>query len=469
MSSITEEHKPIPRNASLAPPAISAAMIRRKRLGAAFAPRFFLLLIIGLIWLGPASIHPQFLYGMLAWDLLVLVAWFVDFAGLPKPSRVTASRVWRAPASLSVSSEISLELQNQCGRDLRVILTDNVPAALREELPVLEMTLPARGSASARYTIQPMKRGDMEIGALYIRYSSFFRLAERWAVAELSGKVRVYPNLEVARQHAIYMIRSRQIDLERRRSRTRGQGREFESLREYQEGDDLRTLCWSASARRGKLITRQFQIERSQSIWLVLDTGRLMRAKISGLSKLDYATGAALSLAEVALGSGDRVGLLSYGRAVRQRVMPGRGGSHLRHIIENLAQVKEEATESNPLQAAAALLGKQSRRSLAVWITDLAETAITPEVIDAARLLLSRHVVVLLVIGQPDLGEMASRTPDSVERMYLSAAAQEMTHRREVLLALLRQRGALALEVDSAGAAAAAVNSYLEVKERNLL
>ncbi|MDR0311275.1 MAG: DUF58 domain-containing protein, partial [Acidobacteriota bacterium] len=300
-------------------------------------------------------------------------------------------------------------------------------------------------------------------------YSGLFRLAERWAAAEISQRVRIYPNLEEARRQSIHIIRSRRLESARRQTARRGLGREFESLREYQQGDEFRNICWSASARRSKLITRQFRMERSQPIWLVLDAGRLMRAKISGLSKLDYAATAALSLAEAALASGDRVGLMSYGRAVRQRVLPGSGGSHLRTIMDSLARVEEEQAESNPLRAAALLLSTQPRRSLVVWITDLAETAVTPEVLDAARLLLSRHVVVLLVIGQPDLKEMASRTPDSIPTMYLAAAAQETAHRREVLLASLRQRGALALETDHAGASAAAINSYLEVKERNLI
>jgi uncharacterized protein (DUF58 family) len=453
---------------TLTPPAISAAAIKHKRFGAAFGPRFFLLLAIGLLWLGPAAIHPIFLFGMFAWDLLIFAAWWIEFSSLPHPSLITARRTWNAPAVLSTPAEITLELKNRSVRALRADLTDNVPVTLRKELPALQMTVPGGGAASAAYSILPMKRGDVDMGILYMRYGGLFRLAERWAAVEISQKVRVYPNLEAARR-SIYMIRSRRLTQAQRQSRGRGQGREFESLREYRQGDEFRSICWSASARRSKLITRQFQTERSQSVWLVLDAGRLMRAKISGLSKLDYAAAAALSLAEAALASGDRVGLMSYGRAVSQRLLPNRGGLHLRMIMDGLARVDEEQAESNPLRAATLLLSTQSRRGLVVWITDLAETAVTPEVLDAARLLLKRHVVVLLVIGQPDLKDLASRNPDSIPTLYLTAAAQETAHRREILLASLRRNGALAIETDHAGAAAAAVNSYLEVKERNLI
>ncbi len=161
------------------------------------------------------------------------------------------------------------------------------------------------------------------------------RIAERWAIAPLTQTVRVYPNLEESKQDTIYLIRSRQIAMEKRHQRQRGQGREFESLREYREGDEWRDICWSATARRGKLISQVHRIERSQTVWIVLDAGRLLRARVLGLSKLDYAAGAALSLAQVALYSGDRVAMLAYGRRVQQRLPPGAGQATCAHCSKD--------------------------------------------------------------------------------------------------------------------------------------
>jgi len=249
----------------------------------------------------------------------------------------------------------------------------------------------------------------------------------------------------------------------------RGIGREFESLREYREGDEYRDICWTAAARRGKLVTRIYQVERSQTVWIVIDSGRLMRARIRDLTKLDYAVNAALSLAQVALYSGDRVGLLAYGRKLQQRLPAARGSTHLRQMIEQLSTIHEEASEADHLRTAGLLLTDQKRRSLVVWLTDLAETAMTPEVIEAASQMMPRHLVLFVVIGQPDLDDLASRQPENEEQMFKIAAAQEMIHRRELLLARLRERGALALEVSSASLASVLVNSYLEVKARNRL
>jgi len=254
-----------------------------------------------------------------------------------------------------------------------------------------------------------------------------------------------------------------------RHTRMYGEGTEFERLREYLTDDEFWRIEWKATARRNRPVTIEYQTERSQTVMAVLDIGRMMQSPVARIAKLDYAVNAALSLGQVALGSGDRVGLLAYGRSVRQRLLPNRGSLHLRKLIEQLALVREEPGESDHLRAASVLLSTQSRRSLIVWITDLAETAMTPEVIEAAGSILSRHLVIFAVIGQPDLGTLAAKEPDSVSQMYLMAAAQEVMHRREILLARLRQRGALAVEVESGKASAAVVNSYLEAKERNLL
>jgi uncharacterized protein (DUF58 family) len=195
----------------------------------------------------------------------------------------------------------------------------------------------------------------------------------------------------------------------------------------------------------------------------------LMRARVGGFSKLDHAVNSALSLAQVALYSGDRVGLVAYGRAIRQQLPADKGSTHLRQFIEQLALVHEEISEADHLHMAGRLLTNQKRRSLIVWLTDLAETAMTPDVIEAAGMMMPKHLVLFVVIGQPDLGELARKRPESETEMYQVAAAQEMVHRRELLLARLRERGALALEVDSGAISPALVNSYLQIKERNQL
>ena len=454
---------------TLISPEIAAPARSYKRVGVAFGDRFFMLLFVGLVWLGPAFFDSRFVYAMLVWDGFVVLGWLIDLAQMPRPARLSVKRTWHSPAALSIESEITLTVENSSSRSIQTVLIDTVPLQLRNEPPTLTVRAPGTSERTASYRIRPMQRGDAKVGDVYLRYQSPLRIAERWVRAPLGQTVRIYPDLDEAKRQSMYLLRSRQIALEKRHTRMRGIGREFESLREYQPGDEYRDICWTAAARRAKLVTRVYQMERSQTVWIVIDSGRLMRARIGEFSKLDEAVNSALSLAQVALYSGDRVGLIAYGRAIRQQIPAARGSLHLRQLIEQLALVREEGAEADHLQMAGRLLTDQKRRSLIVWLTDLAETAMTPEVIEAASMMMPRHLVLFVVIGQPDLGELAAKTPRSQSEMYRVAAAQEMVHRRELLLARLRERGALAMEVSTGAVSPALVNAYLQIKERSQL
>jgi uncharacterized protein (DUF58 family) len=455
--------------ASMIPEAVEGKARKSKRLGFAFGYRFLLLLLIGLGWLVPAFVSHRFIYAMLVWDLVLITAWAADLFFLPKADQFLIRRSWDAPLALSVRSQAFITVTNESKSTLHIRLLDALPWSLRTEPLQLQMTVLPRGKAEVVYPVQPSHRGNATASVVYARYEGVFRLAQRWAMAALTQELTVYPNLHEARRHSIYLIRSRQIMMEKRFSRVRGAGKSFESLRDYRDGDDMSDVCWTATARRGKLVTRLYELEKSQTIWLVLDTGRLMRTRVASLSKLDHAVNAALALGQVALLTGDRVGLLAYGRNLRQRIPAMRGSLHLRQFVESLALVREEEGESDHTRAASQLMRDQKRRSLVVWITDLAETAMTPEVVEAACKLLPRHLVVLAVIGQPDLQLAALRRPKNAAEMYQVAAAQEVIHRRELLLARLRERGALAVEVESVELASMLVNSYLEIKQKNRL
>jgi uncharacterized protein (DUF58 family) len=453
----------------LLPPDIESHLRSHDRFAVAFGNRFFVLFLVGLVWLGPAFIDLRFVYALFLWDFMVLLAWFADLALMPKPGQLTVKRSWRSPLALSLPSDVELTLTNSSTSDLEATLVDALPLQLTSEPPTVVVKAGRNNEGRVSYRIRPMRRGDAKVGDCYVRYQSAFRIAQRWARARLEQTVRVYPDLDEAKRHSIYLLRSRQIAIEKRHSRVRGIGREFESLREYQPGDEYRDICWTAAARRGKLVTRVYQIERSQTIWIVIDAGRLMRARIGDLSKLDYAVNSALSLSQVALYSGDRVGLVAYGRGIRQQLPAAKGSAHLRQLIEQLSLVQEETSEADHLQMAGRLRTDQKRRSLIVWLTDLAETAMTPEVVDAASMMMPRHLVLFVVIGQPDLRELASKDPKSESEMYHVAAAQEMVHRRELLLARLRERGAFPLEVNSGNISPVLVNAYFQIKERNQL
>ncbi|MGA7831692.1 MAG: DUF58 domain-containing protein [Terracidiphilus sp.] len=465
---------------SLHPDPVSAPCERRRRWGFGLTPRTIVLLLAGFAWLIPGIWEARLAWAMTAWDALVLLLALCDGLRLPAATALTAGRSWSNTPALGNETEIELTIENRSKMILDCRLFDDLPPALAADPETLRLTAFPRVPAHLRYRIQPAERGDWESGWLYVRYRSGLGLCDRWARAPLTQTVRVYPALRTGEEQQIFLARSRQIDLELRRSQQRGLGRDFESLREYREGDDLRDLCWTATARHGRLITRQYQTERSQPVWIVLDCGRLMRARValtktpqnSGRApstKLDHACTTAVALAQLALYSGDRVGLLAYGQGIQQRLLPGRGASHLRQMIEALAQLRAEAAEADHLRATAVLNRLQPRRSLILWITDLAETAMRPEVIDGAMQLLRRHVLLFVAMAQPEVESIAHSRPKTVNDLFRAAAAQEIAGRRELLLARLHEQGALTLDLNPEALTSSVLNQYLSVKERAMV
>lgn len=454
---------------ALAPAHVEARLAPRGRVPWTFGPATLRLLGLGLLLVIPAWIDRRALALMAAWDVVVCAAWLVDLRRLPCADALSVAREWAAPLILGEPQQVRLRIANAGMVALRARVTEFAAAVLRAEPFDAIVMVPARGETVVAYEVVPASRGDARLDAVAVSYRSAAGLAERWGWASLPQAVRVYPDIGEARRQGLALIRARQIVAEKRRARAHGLGRDFESLREFRSGDELRDVCWTATARRGRLIARTYQPERSQTVWIVVDTGRLMRARHGARTTLDTAVNAAFALAQLASGVGDRVGLLVYGRGIQHRLSPGRGSAHLRVMLESLAVARGETSEASHATAAAAVLAAQKRRALVLWLTDIAETAAVPPVIESAMQLVPQHVLLLAVPKPVDLTELASAVPDTERDLYRGLAAQEMVERRAALLGHLRQRGATVVEVASPELSGAVVDGYLRVKQRNLL
>lgn len=440
------------------------------RLPLALTPRALILLSVGIGWVLLAFFAKIFIVAVVAWDLTLIALAILDWLRLPKAESIIVSRTWLNPPGLGQKTEIEIGITHRASQTVILRMIDDLAPALTVVPKELRLEAWPRVESRVRYSIHPAERGDHSAGSVYLRCRSRIGLAERWAVADLAQSVRVFPRSCLGDEDSLFLAKSRQIEIQQRRQQLRGQGREFESLREYREGgDDLREVCWTASARRGTLICRQYQIERSQPVWLVLDSGRLLNARSASYTRLDYTTSAALAVSQVALLSGDRVGLLGYGQAIQQRVPLGRGKTHFRSLMDATALLRTEPGEAAHLFAAASLAHWQPTRSLILWFTDLAETAMRPEVIDGAIQLMRRHLLLFVVPAPEEIISLVEEQPRDVAQMFERTAAQEMLQRRELLLAQLRARGALTLQVPAAQIATGVLNRYLEVKEASLL
>jgi uncharacterized protein (DUF58 family) len=453
----------------LAPPAIAQSAQSSRRGSFGLTSRTFFLFAAGLVLIAPAWIDRRALAVLVVWDALLVALIWMNLRRLPRASDLTATRSWTTPLTIGSPSMVRVGIRNRgrVGIDLRA--SDYVSPALSRDLAESSMAVAPSGESEASYTLTPRERGDAVMGGVALQWRDSMGLVERWGIAPIEQTVRVYPDLQEGRRQAMYLVRSRQVTIEKRRAKRFGGGREFDRLRDHRPGDERRDIAWSASARRGKLVTRVYQPERSQTVWLLLDAGRLLRARVGAQTMLDATATAALTLAQVAMASGDRVGLLAYGRRLQQRVAPARGAAHLRDLVEALAVVRGDAVEADHSAAAAAVLSAQKRRAIIVWLTEVADTAGVPDVIEQALRMTPTHVVLFAVLRQPEVAALAERSPASATEMYRVMSAQETLARRDALLRGLRQRGAMVLEMSPSELSSGLIDRYLEVKERGLL
>jgi uncharacterized protein (DUF58 family) len=453
----------------LLPTPVSAAGRAYGRIHFAAGHRLFALLCMGFLFVPLMFVAHGFGWALLAWNIVVCVLFAIDAAQLPKPDQLIVERSFSRTLDQLQPTAVTLTLDNTSSRDLYCEITDDVPRTLSLLPIVREVKVAARHVTELTYNVIPANRGDSVFARAYLKYESPLRIAQGWAAFDIDQEVRVYPMMRESGQQQALLLRSRQIELQRRMVRQRGHGREFESLRDFQVGDEQRDICWTATARRSKLVTTLRQSERSQTVWAVVDCGRLMRARMEGRSKLDYATETAMRLAQLASFGGDSSAMLAYGQRVQQRRLPGRGNQHLHAMLDQLAVLQEESAEADHLHAAGALLSIQKRRAMIVWITDLADTAITPEVVTAALHANKRHLVVVAVLGQPDVARLTETAPITDQQTYLYAAASETMQRRELMIARLRGRGVHVIEVNAPQLTGAVLNKYLDVKQKNVL
>jgi uncharacterized protein (DUF58 family) len=361
---------------------------------------------------------------------------------------------------------VTLSLESTSRRPLRLALADAPPASFDARDHRRSVVLPPGGGLALDYEVTPRARGRAAFGDLHVRAEGPLRLgARQWRIA-LAREVPVYPDLR-GLAHA-----SGAATPEAGRARARGhrEGREFRALRPYLAGDDVRAIDWKATARRGAPVVREWQPERNQTVWLLLDCGRLLSARLGdGRTKLDHAVDAALAVARAAASRGDRAGAILFGAEVQRVVPPGSGRAPLGPLAEalHLAEARVEA----PDYAAAfeALLARQRRRALVVVLTDLADPETSAPLLEGAARLRRRHLVVVAAVADSEIADAATARPRDAEEAFMRVAAERILAERDAAAARLAAAAVRVESVPAKGLSAALVARYLSVKERGEL
>jgi uncharacterized protein (DUF58 family) len=324
------------------------------------------------------------------------------------------------------------------------------------------------GVTRVEWTLTPATRGDLRFEGVWLRLDGPLGLCARQERVALTETVRVFPDLTVLSQDALALARSEDLAA-RRVQRVRSEGREFESLREYREGDDRRSIDWKATARRGRPYVRLHQPERNQQVLLLLDCGRHMAGAVDGRRKLDHAVDAALRLARVALAQGDLVGVVAFGREVKAWLPPRKGVDHLRAIAEAFYRLEATLEESDVGAAIDHAFARGARRSLVVVLTDLLDPDAAAGLVARTRKLVPRHLPLVASLQDDELHRVATAVPRTKEDAYRRFVANRLEADGAATVAKLRETGAQVVRAPAASFGARSVSAYLDVKGRGQL
>src|ERR1043166_6971458 len=435
-----------------------------------FSTLFYALLAVGLVPLSLSWNRPLLWWLAFTYDFLLLAIAIFDAWNAKLPARVNIDRHFGSRFAVGAETEVRIEIANHTPGDLSLIVKDEYPPQMKlGGARETRLNVEAQTAASFTYWLTPPKRGRFEFGQIVVRFVSPWRLVWKQARVGEPIAVKVYPNMRRAREAELKALGTRSFVAARRKSQWRGEGRDFESMRDYVRGDEMRHISWTATARRGKLVTRQYQMERDQTILIALDAGRLMTARIENETKLDSAVHATLALMSAAARAGDNAGLLVFGRKIQAFLPPKRGAEHLDAALEALHAVEPEMIEPSYARAFEFISANSQRRSLVVVLTDLVDEEGSSELLSSLKLLRPRHLPLVVTIGDRDLKAVVRNPPEDETQLFTQSVAEEIMYQREAALRLVESQGGLALDVTAAALVPRLLETYLRVKERGLL
>nr|WP_202627834.1 DUF58 domain-containing protein [Cellulomonas sp. APG4] len=399
---------------------------------------------------------------VVGWAVLVVALVALDVALAASPRRVEITRSVPVSVRLTEASRSTLLLTNRSGRRLRALVRDAWQPSAGATGNRHRVDLPDGESRRVVTALLPTRRGDRLADKVTIRSVGPLGLAARQVSLEVPGRLRVLPEFASRRHLPSRLARLRELD-GRTAVQVRGAGTEFDSLREYVIGDDVRSIDWRATARRSEVVVRTWRPERDRRVMIVLDTSRTSAARIGDLPRIDASMEAALLLSALAARAGDRVDLLAYDRRVRAQVAGTGGPRLLPALADALAPVDPALVEADWPSAVAAVQQRLSQRALVVLLTSLEPAAVETGLLPSIAPLAKDHTVVVASVADPEVAQLRSARGTTAE-VFDAAAAERTELERAAVTIRLRQRGVEVVDALPDDLAPRLADTYLALK-----
>lgn len=405
----------------------------------------------------------------------LLVLGLVTFLGLDilllylSRTGLEAERITPEKLSNGDLNPITISLKNHYTFPISVKIIDEIPFQFQIRDFKIKKTIKAATQKEVGYDLRPTERGEYHFGSLNIYVSSPLRLISRRFSFDNNQMVPTYPSYIQLRKYDLIAFSNNLFQYGIKKIRRIGHTMEFEQIKEYVQGDDLRTLNWKATAKRNSLMVNQFQDEKSQSVYMAIDKGRVMQMPFDGLSLLDYAINSSLVLSNVILKKQDKAGLFSFSKKVENRVFAERRGSQMQKILETLYNVKTDFFESDYSRLYVDIKKNINQRSLIILYTNFETMDGLNRQLPYLKGIAKSHLLVVVFFSNTELNSIINKKTATIQEVYDKVIAEKFMFEKRLIVNELKKYGIHSVLTQPENLTLDAINKYLEIKSRGIL
>ena len=427
--------------------------------------------IIGVIFLFIlAYLFPMF-YNAAWYVLYILLAFLIIDTLLLFASgkKIIGNRIMSEKLSNGDENEIKIAINNQYSFPIYSKIIDEIPFQFQQRNFEVKRKIKALGKDNYTYLLRPTERGEYSFGNLNIYAASPLRLVNRRFTYNKNQMVPTYPSYMQLRKYDLMAFSNNLFQYGLKKIRRIGHTMEFEQIKDYVQGDDLRTINWKATAKKSQLMVNQFQDEKSQNVYMIIDKGRVMKMPFNGLSLLDYAINATLVLSNVILKKQDKAGMFTFSKKVENRVVAEKRQSQMQQIMESLYNIKTDFFESDFSRLYIDVKKHINQRSLIMLYTNFETLDGLYRQLPYLKGIAKNHLLVVVFFNNTELDELIQQKANTVQEIYDKVIAEKFAFEKRLIVNELRKYGIYSVLTKPENLTLDTINKYLEIKARGIL
>ncbi len=432
---------------------------------------FFFYALIGIITLFVCAFIFPLLYHATWYILLILVSFLVlDIIILFfAKTGIEASRITPEKLSNGDQNLINVSIKNYYTFPITAKIIDEIPFQFQVRNFEIKRKIKASSEYEVNYDLRPTERGEYSFGNLNVYVGSPLQLISRRFTFNKDQMVPTYPSYIQLRKYDLLAFSNNLFQYGIKKIRRIGHTMEFEQIKEYVPGDDIRTLNWKATAKKKVLMVNQFQDEKSQSVYMIIDKGRVMKMPFNGLSLLDYAINATLVLSNVILKKQDKAGMLAFSKKVENRVFAEKRASQMQKILETLYNIKTDFFESDFSRLYVDIKKNITHRSLIILYTNFETLDGLYRQLPYLKGIAKNHLLVIVFFNNTELNELIHKKTETIQEVYDKVIAEKFAFEKRLIVNELKKYGIYSVLTQPENLTLDTINKYLEIKARGIL